>query len=94
MRDLHPSAAHGEVGGGEAVIHLHAIVDAIALLGRDFTPTQVERKRARKTKADRFFWFDEVPDAAEVLDPPGGIERFDTHDRFPVRRAPRQPRLA
>jgi hypothetical protein len=55
MRDLHPSAAHGEVGGGEAVIHLHAIVDALALLGRDFTPTQVERKRARKTKADRFF---------------------------------------
>jgi putative pyruvate formate lyase activating enzyme len=49
--------------GGEAVIHLHAIVDAIALLGRDFTPTQAERKRARKTKADRFFWFDEMPDA-------------------------------
>src|SRR5499427_2248779 len=50
--------------GGEVVIHLHAIVDAIALLGRDWTPTQVELKRARKTKADRFFWFDEVPDAA------------------------------
>ncbi len=28
--------------GGEVVIHLHAIVDAIALLGRDFTPTQGE----------------------------------------------------
>src|SRR5262249_44656247 len=50
--------------GGEGVIHLHAIVDAITLLGRDFTPTQVELKRARKTKADRFFWFDAVPDAA------------------------------
>jgi putative pyruvate formate lyase activating enzyme len=25
--------------GGEVVIHLHAIVDAIALLGRDFVPT-------------------------------------------------------
>jgi len=50
--------------GGEAVIHLHAIVDAIALLGRDFTPTQAECNRARKTKADRLFWFDEVPDAA------------------------------
>jgi putative pyruvate formate lyase activating enzyme len=25
--------------GGEVVIHLHAIVDAIALLGRDFAPT-------------------------------------------------------
>jgi putative pyruvate formate lyase activating enzyme len=48
--------------GGEVVIHLHAIVDAIALLGRDFTPTQAELKRARRTKADRFF--DELPDAA------------------------------
>jgi putative pyruvate formate lyase activating enzyme len=50
--------------GGEVVIHLHAIVDAIALLGRDFTPTQAELKRARRTKADRFFFFDELPDAA------------------------------
>jgi putative pyruvate formate lyase activating enzyme len=47
--------------GGEVVIHLHAIVDAIALLGRDFAPTQSELKRARRTKADRLFWFDEVP---------------------------------
>jgi putative pyruvate formate lyase activating enzyme len=50
--------------GGEVVIHLHAIVDAIALLGRDFAPSAAELKRARKTKADRFFWFDEVPAAA------------------------------
>jgi putative pyruvate formate lyase activating enzyme len=50
--------------GGEVVIHLHAIVDAIALLGREFTPTQVELRRARLTKADRFFSFDELPDAA------------------------------
>jgi putative pyruvate formate lyase activating enzyme len=50
--------------GGEVVIHLHAIVDAIALLGREFSPTPAERKRARQTKADRFFWFDEVPGAA------------------------------
>jgi putative pyruvate formate lyase activating enzyme len=50
--------------GGEVVIHLHTIVDAIALLGRDFRPTPMERKRARKTKADTFFWFDEAPDAA------------------------------
>ena len=50
--------------GGEVVIHLHAIVDAIALLGRDFTPTQAELRRARRTKADRFFFFDELPDAA------------------------------
>jgi putative pyruvate formate lyase activating enzyme len=50
--------------GGEVIIHLHTIVDAIALLGRDFTPTKAEVARARRTKADRFFWFDEVPDAA------------------------------
>jgi putative pyruvate formate lyase activating enzyme len=50
--------------GGEVVIHLHTIVDAITLLGRDFTPTPAERKRARKTKADPFFWFDEAPGAA------------------------------
>ena len=50
--------------GGEVVIHLHAIVDAIALLGRDFAPTSAELKRARRTKADRFFWYDEQPDAA------------------------------
>jgi putative pyruvate formate lyase activating enzyme len=50
--------------GGEVVIHLHAIVDAIALLGRDFAPTPVELRRARRTKADRLFWFDETPDKA------------------------------
>jgi len=53
--------------GGEVVIHLHAIVDAIALLGRDFAPTPAELKQARRTKADRFFSFDEEP-AASVLD--------------------------
>src|SRR6266704_6636360 len=51
--------------GGEVVIHLHAIVDAITLLGRDFTPTPAEIARARKVKADRFFWFRDVPGAAE-----------------------------
>jgi putative pyruvate formate lyase activating enzyme len=50
--------------GGEVVIHLHAIVDAIALLGRDFTPTQAELRRAYRTKADRWFRFDEMPDKA------------------------------
>jgi putative pyruvate formate lyase activating enzyme len=50
--------------GGEVVIHLHAIVEAIALLGRDFRPTTTELAQARKTKADRFFWFDESPSAA------------------------------
>jgi putative pyruvate formate lyase activating enzyme len=32
--------------GGEVVIHLHAIVDAIALLGRGFMPTAAELARA------------------------------------------------
>jgi putative pyruvate formate lyase activating enzyme len=50
--------------GGEVVIHLHAIVDAITLLGRGFMPTQTEIRRARRTKADGFFWFDEMPAAA------------------------------
>jgi putative pyruvate formate lyase activating enzyme len=50
--------------GGEVVIHMHAIVDAIALLGRDFAPTRAELARARRTKADRFWWFDEMPGAA------------------------------
>jgi len=53
--------------GGEVVIHLHAIVDAIALLGRDFAPTQAELARARLTKADRFYAFDE-PSGAAVYD--------------------------
>jgi putative pyruvate formate lyase activating enzyme len=46
--------------GGEVVIHLHAI----ALLGRDFTPTRAELARAHRTKADRFWQFDETPGAA------------------------------
>jgi putative pyruvate formate lyase activating enzyme len=50
--------------GGEVIIHLHTIVDAIALLGRNFTPTAAELERARLTKADRFFHFEEVPGAA------------------------------
>ena len=50
--------------GGEVVIDLHAILDAIALLGRDFAPTPAELRRARRTKGDRFFWFDEVSDNA------------------------------
>jgi putative pyruvate formate lyase activating enzyme len=52
--------------GGEVVIHLHAIVDAIALLGRDFTPTRAELARARKTKAD-LWWFNETPSAAALF---------------------------
>ena len=51
--------------GGEVVIHLHRIVDAIALLGRGFTPSPAELGRARSTKADRFSFFEEVPELAE-----------------------------
>jgi putative pyruvate formate lyase activating enzyme len=50
--------------GGEVVIDLHAILDAIALSGRDFAPTPAELRRARRTKGDRFCWFDEVSDNA------------------------------
>jgi hypothetical protein len=34
-------------------------------LGRNFTPTRAELARARKTKADRFFWFDQMPDGLD-----------------------------
>jgi putative pyruvate formate lyase activating enzyme len=51
--------------GGEVVIHLHAIVDAIALLGRGFVPGCAEIDRTRSTKADRLFFFGEVPGPAE-----------------------------
>ena len=56
--------------GGEVVIHLHAIVDAIALLGRGFMPSRAELERAGRTKADRFFFFEEV---AECADYDGGF---------------------
>ena len=59
--------------GGEVVIHLHAIVDAIALLGRDFTPSPAELARARKTKADRFWQFDDIP-AAALFDVAPGLQ--------------------
>jgi len=51
--------------GGEVVIHLHAIVDAIALLGRGFRPTCTEIDRTRSTRADRWFFVGEVPGAAD-----------------------------
>ena len=34
------------------------------MLGGDFTPPQAELRQARRTKADRLVWFDEVPDKA------------------------------
>jgi putative pyruvate formate lyase activating enzyme len=50
--------------GGEVIIHLHAIVAAITLLGRDFVPTSTELTRARRTKADRFHVFKQVREEA------------------------------
>ena len=50
--------------GGEVVIHLHSIVDAIARLGRGLAPTADDLARARQTKADRFYAFDAPQDAA------------------------------
>ena len=47
--------------GGEATIHLHRIVEAIALLGADFTPTEDDLARALPTKSDRCFWFASDP---------------------------------
>ena len=51
--------------GGEVVIHLHAIVDAIALLGRGFMPSAGELERARHTRADRFSFFKEMREFAD-----------------------------
>jgi putative pyruvate formate lyase activating enzyme len=44
--------------GGEVTIHLHRIVEAIALLGADFTPSRADLASALPTKSDRFFWFE------------------------------------
>ena len=44
--------------GGEVTTHLHRIIEAIALLGADFTPSREELARALPTKSDRFYWFD------------------------------------
>jgi putative pyruvate formate lyase activating enzyme len=43
--------------GGEVTIHLHRIIEAIALLGADFTPSREDLARVLPTKSDRFFWF-------------------------------------
>lgn len=40
--------------GGEVTIHLHRIVEAIALLGAGSVPTEADLKRALPTKADRW----------------------------------------
>jgi len=47
--------------GGEVTIHLHRIVEAIALLGRGFTPDPTDLARARPTRGDRVFWHEVQP---------------------------------
>jgi len=54
--------------GGEVTIHLHAILEAIALLGSGFAPTPADRRRILGLKADRFPWFAELPGAASYDD--------------------------
>jgi putative pyruvate formate lyase activating enzyme len=48
--------------GGDPTIHLHTIVQAIALLGRGFAPTRDDLARALPTKADRVAWYDVEPE--------------------------------
>jgi putative pyruvate formate lyase activating enzyme len=43
--------------GGEVTIHLHTIVEAIALLGNGFQPTRADLANALPTKSDRMFWY-------------------------------------
>jgi putative pyruvate formate lyase activating enzyme len=50
--------------GGEITIHLHTIVDAIALLGGGFEPSRADLARALPTKSDRAFWYDVDPEQA------------------------------
>ncbi len=50
--------------GGDPTIHLHTIVESIALLGKDFTPTSADVSRAFATKSDRVHWFDRRPERA------------------------------
>ena len=51
--------------GGEAAIHLHTIVEAIALLGGELArPTRDDLIKALPAKGDHFTRFDLVPEAA------------------------------
>jgi putative pyruvate formate lyase activating enzyme len=43
--------------GGEVTIHLHTIVEAIALLGAGFEPSRADAARALPAKADRVYWY-------------------------------------
>ncbi len=48
--------------GGEVTIHLHTIVEAIALLGGDFAPTRADMAKALPTKSDRVFSYGLTPE--------------------------------
>jgi putative pyruvate formate lyase activating enzyme len=50
--------------GGEVTIHLHTIVEAIALLGNGFRPTRADLAAALPTKSDPAFWYDLDPERA------------------------------
>jgi putative pyruvate formate lyase activating enzyme len=50
--------------GGEVTIHLHTIVEAIALLGSGFAPTRADLAAALPTKSDRMFWYGLDPEQA------------------------------
>jgi putative pyruvate formate lyase activating enzyme len=48
--------------GGEVTIHLHRIVEAIALLGRDFAPDRADLIRADANRGDRASWYEARPE--------------------------------
>ncbi len=50
--------------GGDPTIHLHTIVEAIALLGRGFTPGSGDLSQSGSMKADHFAWYDLDPGQA------------------------------
>ena len=50
--------------GGEVTIHLHTIVEAIALLGSGFEPGPADLAKALPAKSDRMFWYRIAPDQA------------------------------
>ena len=50
--------------GGEVTIHLHTIVEAIALLGGGFEPSRADLARALPTKSDRMFSYGIDPEQA------------------------------
>jgi putative pyruvate formate lyase activating enzyme len=50
--------------GGEVTIHLHTVVEAIALLGKGFEPTRADLAAALPTKSDPAFWYRLDPERA------------------------------